>query len=172
MTVPHCCLARVALGRKKYRVMPQEWLNGWNNTGKLVRSHQRVWVRKRESRNKSWATLWAQAGKQRGWKPQYSFNVDSCKAPVTLSPTEELQPMLVLEHLKGTLTFTQNTWKFLRVCADFYVLCLPKYSCMHLNTPVKYLLWLYFYQDHPLPTVKMSLRNQHWFVFIKPQFGQ
>lgn len=31
-----------------------------------MRSRQRVWGRTRESRNKSWAMLWAQAGKQRG----------------------------------------------------------------------------------------------------------
>ena len=69
MTVPNCCLARVALGRKKLRIMPQEWLNRWNKTAKLVRSHQRVRVRKRESRNKSWAMLWVWAG-NRGWKLQ------------------------------------------------------------------------------------------------------
>lgn len=68
--VPNCCLARVVLGTKKIRVMPQEWLNRWNKTAKLGRSHQRIWLRKKESRNKSWAMPWARSGKRRGWKLQ------------------------------------------------------------------------------------------------------
>lgn len=77
------------------------------------------------------------------------------KAPITLVPTEALQPVFVLEHLKSTLTFMQNTWEVFKGLCRLLQVVFAK--MMRMNTPVKCFLWLQFYQDHPLATERMDL---------------